>query len=114
MTVLNNFDLRFKKMAITEKIHQIDPRLLEDLIDLRDTREETLRELGQQEGLIRAIKAFAKKHFPKINESSFAPLEQCNTDELQEIHLALLDVTNIKALRSLLEGQEHTPKSKKR
>jgi hypothetical protein len=118
MTLLNNFDLRFKKMAITEKIHQIDPRLLEDLIDLRDTREETLRELGRQEGqqkgLLKAIKALAKKRFPKINESSFAPLSERQPDELQEILLSLLDVSNIQALRTLFEGKDRIPKQKKR
>lgn len=31
--------------------HQIDPEELKNLIHLRDTREEILRELGEQEGL---------------------------------------------------------------
>lgn len=49
-TLLNDFDLRFKKMAISEQIQQIDPRLLEDLQELRDTRQEVLLELGKEEG----------------------------------------------------------------
>jgi hypothetical protein len=65
VTLLNQFDMRFREMAETEKLVQLDPEELKNLIDLRDTREEVLRELGKkegrEEGKREAYQEFAKK-----------------------------------------------------
>ena len=50
MTLLNQFDDRFKQMAHSHQHSQLDSETLNDLIELRDTREEVLRSLGKEEG----------------------------------------------------------------
>ena len=50
MSLLNQFDDRFKKMARSQQLNQLDPETQSDLYELRDTREEVLRELGMKEG----------------------------------------------------------------
>ena len=61
VTLLNDFDLRFKQMAVSAEIQQIDPRLLEDWKELRDTREEVLRELGRKEGHKEGLENVARR-----------------------------------------------------
>jgi flagellar biosynthesis/type III secretory pathway protein FliH len=126
VTVLNNFDLRFKKMAISPQIQQIDPRLLADLQELRDTREEVLRELGREEGrelgreegrelgrelgreegLRDSIKTLAKKRFPKIKNASFQTLSELSANELQEILVEMLDISDMHSLQKLLADKK--------
>lgn len=48
--LLNEFDMRLRQMAETNQLNQLDPEELKNLVDLRDTREEVLRELGEKEG----------------------------------------------------------------
>ncbi len=49
-TLLNQFDDRFGKMARSQQLDQLDKDTLNDLQELKDTREEVLRSLGLEEG----------------------------------------------------------------
>lgn len=49
-THVTDKDRQRKKMATSDRIQQIDPRLVKNWEDLRDTRAEVLKELGLQEG----------------------------------------------------------------
>ena len=70
--LLNNFDLRFKKMAVSEQLQQIDPRLLEDMKELVDTRQEVLLELGEKEGLERGREEEREKIARRMVEQGFS------------------------------------------
>lgn len=50
VTLLNQFDMRFQQMAENNPFSQIDPEEFRNLVDLRNTRAEVLRELGREEG----------------------------------------------------------------
>lgn len=49
-TLLNQFDNRFRQMAHSQQLGQLDSDTLKDLQELKDTREEVLRSLGLEEG----------------------------------------------------------------
>lgn len=49
VTLLNQFDMRFKEMIETGKTGQVSQEELKNLQDLRDTREEVLRDLGRED-----------------------------------------------------------------
>ncbi len=50
-TLLNQFDDRFRQMAHSQQLGQLDSDTLKDLKELKDTREEVLRSLGMEEGI---------------------------------------------------------------
>lgn len=70
-TLLDNFDLRFKRMAISDQIHEIDPRLVQDMNELRDTRREVLRELGKEEGREEGRQESIKEIALRMKEQGF-------------------------------------------
>ena len=72
MSLLNQFDDRFKIMAHSQQLSQLDSETLSDLHDLRDTREEVLRELGMKEGRKIGLEEGEKRNSLKIAEKLLA------------------------------------------
>jgi len=82
VTLLNLFDERFRQMAEAKELINIDPEELQNLVALRDTREEALRELGRQE----ARQELAKK-MKEIGEppEKIASLTGLSVEEIQNL-----------------------------
>jgi hypothetical protein len=93
-------------MAISEQVHQLDPRLLKDLKELRDTREEALRALGREEGreegLRVALETLARTLFPRLKEKDLAPLHELSAETLQEMLVETINISDVRAFKNLL------------
>jgi len=64
MTLLNHFDRRLQQMTQSQLQH-LDPEQLQDLFELKDTRQEVLMELGHKQGELDARKQVARKLLAK-------------------------------------------------
>jgi hypothetical protein len=86
VTLLNLFDERFRQMAETKELANIDIEELQNLIALRDTREEALRELGRQEARKEICEELAKK-MKEIGEppEKISSLTGLSLEEIQNL-----------------------------
>ena len=99
VTLLNNFDLRFKKMTQSNHIQNIDPEELKNMIDLRDTRAEVLQEIGKKEGKKEGRKEGRKEGAKKRSKEIAQRMLKTNIPIEQIASLTMLSIEEIEALK---------------
>lgn len=86
VTILNNFDMRFQQMVQANQHLRLDDDTRNDLLELRDTREEVLLSLGHKEGEKAARIKIAKRLLHEgMAIDKIADLTELSPSEIQTL-----------------------------
>ncbi len=123
MTLLDEFDLEFQKMATTEPTPTISEQQWRNLQELRDTRADVLRELGREDGrevgredgrmqeAQRVLLRMHHKKFPQEADWNTLVPQVTALGALETLLDHLLEVNEPKAMKQrVLDAEEKRPK----